>query len=75
MEITSDPTGEGLSPTGRPPLQVPRLPTTSVGLLPVGGSHDPLHLGFGYLPEQLTELRETLAYIYQFIKGCDNGHR
>ena len=28
-----------------------------------------LPLGFDYLLEQLTELRETLTYVYQFIKG------
>lgn len=27
------------------------------------------------LLEHLTELRETLTYIFQFIKGCDEGHR
>ena len=41
--------------------------------LQIAGSRDPL-LGSTLL-EQLTELRETLAYIDQFIKGRDKGGR
>ena len=35
--------------------------------LQIQGSQDLLLLGFNYLPEQPTELKETLTYAYQFV--------
>ena len=40
----------------------------------IRGSRDPLPPGFDYLLEELTELGETLTYIYEFIRGCDEGY-
>lgn len=62
----ADPAGEGLSPQDRPPLQMPvasnrspRYPRLLSDLATNWRSHDPV-LGLDDLPEQLTELRETL---------------
>lgn len=38
-------------------------------------SHDLLSLGLDYFLEQLTELKETFACVYQSVKGYDKGYR
>lgn len=37
----------------------------------MGGSQGLLPFRFDYLLQQLVELREILAYVYQFLKGQD----
>lgn len=75
----SDSTSDGLSPTRLLPphfrcqSQVigPRLPTTSDLATNWEVLTNP-PLNSINLLELLTELRETLIYIYQFTKGCNN---
>ena len=80
MKTGSDLTGQGLSPTELLPphfrcqsQQVPRLPTTSVQFRYRSQvSTSPSSVSTNFL-EQLTELRETLIYIYQVLKAIIKG--
>lgn len=49
----------------------PGYPEFCMTWLYIGGSHDLLPLAFNYLLEWLRELRETLIYVYQFLKEYD----
>ena len=71
LEIASDPTGKGFSPTRLPPLQIRIARSRSPGYARLltslqTGSYDFLSLGFSYLQEQLTELSGSITHIYQF---------
>ena len=71
LEIVSDPSGWGLSPTGLLPPRI-KCQTAVVGpqvthnfhqmWLQTRGFHNLLPLGFAYLLEQVRELKETLRF-------------
>lgn len=78
----SDPTGNGLSSTRLPPPTPASDASQELSLslvlltdqLWLGGSRDPIS-GSVNLLEQVTEFREILTYIKQFIKGYYKGYR
>lgn len=81
MDIASDPTGGGLSPTKLLPTsdangkqEVPTIPTTSVRLGSISDVPTTPSSGLVNVLAHLTELKETFIYVCQLIKGHHKGH-